>query len=141
MKTLRRMDTPPCVFLETTRPNCNANHHFGTVTMCLQKISKSEQKQNSKSLYHIKVCGSGNGSGPTVLLFVLPWTSRGKTKVPYFPGDGSVNFALSFQIALFCDHALTARYSILPTSCYKGNNFYDFKFASLSPRLQDSIRF
>ena len=30
-------------FPSKTRPGCFANHHFGTVTLCLQKISKRKQ--------------------------------------------------------------------------------------------------
>ena len=31
---------------ETTRTDCIANHHFGTVSLCLQKISKFISKTN-----------------------------------------------------------------------------------------------
>ena len=35
---------------ETTRPGCNAGHHFGNATLCLQNISNFIAKQMSKKL-------------------------------------------------------------------------------------------
>ena len=37
--------------LETTRPGCTVNHHFGTVTLCLQKISKFIVKTNLQKVH------------------------------------------------------------------------------------------
>ena len=41
---------------ENNRPGCIANHHFGSVILCLQKTDKFTVK-SPKSLYHIRVSG------------------------------------------------------------------------------------
>ena len=53
--------------LETTRSGCNAEHHIGTVTSCLQQISKVIAKTNvQKSNVAFKSQDSEEPSGPLV---------------------------------------------------------------------------
>ena len=54
---------------ETTRPSGKADHNFGTVTLCLQKIRKFIAKRNTlKSNITLKPQDSGERSGPNAPL-------------------------------------------------------------------------